>query len=136
MHTDVELDESPSRQHVLEDESSRRSAMKIFQCSHATVYFLLSTIRLTRSYKDEPVTFSTIALAVQVVHHQQHPLVAAQRLQQARTTNLLHMHVDNTSSTPLRVYKGYTKRRWFARESRARCCKPHCSFSTRETARM
>lgn len=40
MHTDVELRDSPSRQHVLEDELSRQPAIKIFQYSHARLGFL------------------------------------------------------------------------------------------------
>jgi hypothetical protein len=46
MHTDVGLDDSPSRQPVLEHELFRRPTVKIFQCSHAHFSFFYSRFAL------------------------------------------------------------------------------------------
>jgi hypothetical protein len=59
MHADVDRDDSPSRQLLLEDVLCRRPTFRVFQYSHARFVFLSSTIRALFLCRDGPVSFTS-----------------------------------------------------------------------------
>jgi hypothetical protein len=69
MHTDVELNDSPSRQRVLEEEVSRQTAIKIFPTKSCTPQLSLLMICAVHTYKDEPVPFPIVASSSKLAHN-------------------------------------------------------------------
>jgi hypothetical protein len=131
MHTDVELGDSPSRQHVSEDELSRRLAIMIFLTQSCTLRLPLSTIHSTRSYKDEPVNFPVAALALQVIHCHQHlhsTLAASKGRHFPSHASWITLHRRQSLSTEMTQCGDCSRSRKLLQAS--------CSFSTRGTARM
>jgi hypothetical protein len=126
MHADVELGDSPTRQHVLEVDIFRPPAVKVFQRSHARFFFLCARFAPSARTKKDLSAVPSLQLL-------------SNRSTQSRDSKTCSWQPRACAPLTVRGRQNASAEVTHCGECRASRCKPRCSFLpflTSGTARM